>query len=162
MIVISDTSPIINLAAINQLDLIPKLFAHIIIPQAVFDEITIKGFGKYGSSEILNAEWITVKQCTNTVLLNNLLLELDLGEAEAIALAIEMNTQSILLDESDGRTIALQYKLKPIGILGILLEAKNKGLIPNVKDCIENLQIIANFYISKPIYNHILQLAGEL
>lgn len=161
MIIISDTSPIVNLAAIGQLDLIPKLFTHIIIPQAVFDEITIRGAGKFGSSEVLTAQWISIRQCTNTVLLSNLLIDLDQGEAEAITLAVEMDTKSILIDESDGRAIALQYQLKPIGILGILLEAKKKGLIIDVKTCMDDLRNISNFFISKSIYNHILKLAGE-
>lgn len=98
---------------------------------------------------------------TNIVLLNSLLIDLDPGEAEAITLAIEMDTKSILIDESDGRAIALQYKLKPIGILGILLEAKNKGLVIDVKTCMDDLRNISNFFISKSIYNYILQLAGE-
>lgn len=60
MIIISDTSPIINLAIIGYLDLIPKLYNQIIIPKAVFDEIVLKGEGLPGSFEIKNAQWVSV------------------------------------------------------------------------------------------------------
>ena len=161
MLIVSDTSPLINLAAIGQINLIPLLFGSVILPQAVFDEITIRGKDKTGAIDIQSANWVIVKQCTNHDFVNSLLTDLDLGEAEAIALAIELGTTSVLIDESDGRAVALRYQLKPIGILGILLEAKSKNHIPTVQPLMDDLRNIAGFYIAQPLYNRILTLAGE-
>jgi uncharacterized protein len=143
------------------LDLIPNLFGSVILPQAVFDEITIRGRGKAGSTEIQTANWVIVQQCTNLALVTQLQLDLDLGESEAIALALEIGTTSVLMDESDGRAIALHYQLKPIGILGILLEAKAKGFVKTVQPLMDDLRSIAGFYIAQPLYNRILTLAKE-
>lgn len=75
MVVVSDTSPIINLAIIGQLDLLPKLFQKVILPQAVFDEIVTEGSGLPGSSEISRANWIEVRACQNHSLVQTLLEE---------------------------------------------------------------------------------------
>ena len=103
MIIVSDTSPIINLAQIDLLYLLPKLYGQIIIPYAVYDEIVIKGVNEPGSHEIKTADWVSVKNCKNIQLLNELRGELDGGEAEAIVLAIELNADKILMDEQIGR-----------------------------------------------------------
>lgn len=94
-------------------------------------------------------------------MLKHLLLELDLGESESIVLAIELQTPNLLIDEKDGREVALRYHLKPIGLLGVLLEAKKLNLITSVKSCMEDLQTTAGFFISDALYNHVLKLAGE-
>ena len=65
MIVVSDTSPIINLAAIGELGLLPKLYNSIILPTAVFDEITITGAGLPSDAEIRNADWVEVRSPKN-------------------------------------------------------------------------------------------------
>ena len=161
MLIVSDTSPLINLAAIGQLNLIPQLFGSVVLPQAVFDEITIRGRGKAGSTDIQNADWVVVQQCNNRIFVNQLLKDLDLGESEAIALALELGTTSLLIDEATGRSFALHYQLKPIGILGILLEAKAKNLISTVQPHMNDLRSIAGFYIAQPLYNHVLKLANE-
>lgn len=161
MVVVSDTSPIVNLAAIGKLNLLPDLFGKVYLPVAVYDEIVVRGAGQPGSSEIQTALWVEVKQCSNPLLLQHILLELDPGEAEAIVLALELQTQNVLMDEKDGRAVALRYHLKPIGVLGILLEAKKRGLIFSVRQCMDDLSILARFYISDPLYQHLVTLAGE-
>ena len=87
MLIVSDTSPIINLAAINHLYLLPELFEQIIIPQMVYQEIVIDGAGEPGSDEIQTAHWVEIQRCTNQDIINILSSELDPGKAEAIALA---------------------------------------------------------------------------
>jgi hypothetical protein len=161
MIIVSDTSPIVNLAAIGRLDLIPKLFGKVYLPFAVYEEIVVKGAGQPGAAEIQHASWVEIRTCNNPSLLQQLLLELDPGESEAISLAIELNTPNILIDEKDGRQVALRFHLKPIGILGMLLEAKKSGLIISVQQCMDDLKSIAGFFISEPLYRQMLILAGE-
>jgi len=89
MIVISDTSPIIHLVAVGQLGLLQQLYTKIIIPEAVYQEIVIEGAGRLGGTSVKEKAWFDVRSVTNTLLVNDLLLDLDLGEAEAIALSIE-------------------------------------------------------------------------
>jgi predicted nucleic acid-binding protein len=161
MVIVSDTSPIVNLAAIGKLNLLPDMFGKVYLPVAVYDEIVVRGAGQPGSSEIQAAPWVEVKQCANPPLLQQIRLELDPGEAEAIVLALELQTQNVLMDEKDGRAVAIRYHLKPIGVLGILLEAKSRGLITSVRQCMDDLKIIARFYIADSLYQHLLMLAGE-
>ncbi len=161
MVIVSDTSPIINLAIIGQLDLIPRLFHRVILPQAVFDEIVYDGAGLPGAAEIRQAPWIEIRTCQNMVLINLLSQELDPGESEAIALALEIHADFILMDEDLGRKIALRYHLQPLGVLGILLRAKKEGYILEVKPCLDDLIQQAGFFIHDKLYQDVLQIAGE-
>jgi len=87
--------------------------------------------------------------------------ELDTGEAEAIALAVEMQADQVLIDERRGRLVASRLNLRYTGILGILVEAQNKGLIAEVKPLLDALINEAGFWVSEPLYNSVLQLVNE-
>ena len=89
MIIVSNTSPIINLAAIGRLSLLQSLYQNIIIPEAVYHEIVVKGSGQAGADEVPNCDWIDKQALKNPALAQALLAELDEGEAAAIALAVE-------------------------------------------------------------------------
>ncbi len=161
MVIVSDTSPIINLAIIGHLDLIPRLFHKVILPQAVFDEIVLDGAGLPGAEEIRQATWVEIKACQNTALISLLSQELDPGESEAIALALEIHADFILMDEDLGRRIALRYHLQPLGVLGILLRAKSEGFIAAIKPCMDDLIQQAGFFIHTKLYLDVIQAAGE-
>jgi len=161
MIVVSNASSIINLAAVGQLDLLQKLYGKITIPQAVFEEIVIRGKGQPGSKEAQSLEWIETIATSEDVLVTLLQLEVDEGEAEAIALALELKAELLLLDERRGREVASRLGLKFTGILGVLIEAKHKGLISQIKSIVDNLITKAGFWISQELYDHVLQIAKE-
>lgn len=161
MIVVSDTSPIINLAAIGQLQLLPQLYGTVVIPQAVYDEIVIAGMGQPGAKEIAEADWIKIGTVIDHALVLSLEVELDSGEAEAIVLAAEMNADLLLIDERKGRITADRLQVKYIGLLGILISAKHQGLIPSVSRLMDDLMNKANFWIRDDLYNHICRTAGE-
>ncbi len=161
-VVVSDTSPIINLARINHLNLLPAIFGEIIIPQKVYDEIVIQGFGQSGAKEISQAHWIIVKSCSDSTKVRVLEKKLDSGEAEAIVLAQEINADLLLLDDNEARTIANSLNLEYTGLLGVLLVAKKLGFIKLVKPVMDDLMIKAKFRISAKIYASIIKLAGEL
>jgi len=97
MIVVSNTSPIINLAAVGQLGLLRQLYARVIIPQAVYHETVVVGAGQPGAIEVTTFDWIEIRRATNEVAVASLQLELHEGEAEAIALAIELSADLLLL-----------------------------------------------------------------
>ncbi|MGC1375394.1 MAG: DUF3368 domain-containing protein [Anaerolineales bacterium] len=88
--------------------------------------------------------------------------ELDAGEAEAIALALQLQIGVIVMDERDGRSVAKSMGLNPIGILGVLLRAKQDGDISSIKEILNRLRNDAGFYITDNLTKNILSEAGEL
>jgi hypothetical protein len=92
---------------------------------------------------------------------HQLLQSLDLGESEALVLALEVQAAAILVDEKLGRRLASKWGLRPVGTLGVLLEAKRAGLLPLIKLLIDQLQQTLNFFVSPQLKAHVLKLAGE-
>lgn len=160
MIVISDSSAVICLSAVGRLDILRLLYGQVLIPEAVLLEI-IEGKGKSGSSEVLDSDWIEVQKVNNPALVEVLELDLDRGEAEAIALAVESDPELLLIDERKGRAIAKRMKLNFVGVMGVLAEAKHKGIISELKPVLDALIIRAGFRVSRKLYERVLDNAGE-
>jgi hypothetical protein len=161
MIVVSDTSPLTNLAAIGQLDLLRQLYVEVHIPNAVWDELNAGDKNWPGYESVVAASWIKRHGVQNRPLVVALRRDLDRGEAEGIALALELKAELILLDEREGRHAAEQLGLQVVGVIGVLLEAKAKGLLTQVRSQLDALRQIAGFYLSEPLYQAALRLAGE-
>ncbi|MTJ15390.1 DUF3368 domain-containing protein [Anabaena sp. UHCC 0187] len=164
MIIVSDTSPITNLAAINQLDLLQKLYTGIVIPTAVYNEMVRAGKIVPGAVEVQTLSWIqkqSVVDSQRVILIQETQENIDLGEAEAIVLALELKADLLLMDERRGRIVATSYGLQITGLLGVLLQAKRKMLIPAVKILMNQLIEQADFRVSDQLYTTILQAAGE-
>jgi predicted nucleic acid-binding protein len=164
MAVISNTSPILALSAIGRLDLLETQFGEVLIPTAVQAELkTETDFrGAKDIRQALKDGWLKLQAVENAYLAQALAMELDHGEAEAIALALETRSQVILLDEHDGRIKARAMGLQPIGVLGILLRAKKDGRVPSLKACIEALQSEVGFFVADELVQTILGQAGEM
>lgn len=158
MIVVSDTSPITNLIEIDRLYLLRELFSEVLIPRFVFREAT---FVDRHRSAVLNCEWIRVVELKNRDLFDDLSVDLDPGEAEAIALAVELSADLILIDESDGRIEAKEHGLVITGLLGVLVRAKKQGLIDSVRPEIARLVLEADFWVSPALVEEAASLAGE-
>lgn len=161
MIIVSDTSPINNLAAINHLNLLQQLYGTVIIPEAVYQELTDPEFPVAGATEVKTFDWIQTRQVSDRNVVEALANDLDKGEAEAIALALEIKAEQLLIDERRGRLIADRLQLRYVGILGILVEAKSRRLISTVKPLMDALRNQAGFWIDAALYNRVLQLVGE-
>jgi predicted nucleic acid-binding protein len=159
--VVSNTSPLMNLAIIGRLDLLRHFYETIHVPEAVWNELVVQGRGKPGSDAIASAAWIQIHAVQNRHLVSALREKLDPGESEAIALALELNTTLLLIDESEGRRIAATYNLTKTGALGILLLARKQGQISSLRDEMNKLQNEAHFWISPPLYEKLLRAAGE-
>lgn len=162
MIVVSDSSPLLNLAIIDQLDLLQKLYRTVVIPQAVHQELVIKGADMPGADSVQNASWIVVQEVKDRVLVAALRTQLDVGEAEAIVLAIESAADLLLLDERKARSVAAHLDLDFTGLIGVLVEAKEKGHVTLLKPILEALTKQARFWISSELYNHVLEQVGEI
>jgi predicted nucleic acid-binding protein len=161
VIIVSNTSPITNLAAVHQLNLLQQLYGNIIIPEAVNLELTGVGTPVPGTVEVQTFEWIETRRVANRNLVTQLQQELDDGEAEAIALAIELNANRLLIDERRGRIVASRLGVKFTGVLGILIVAKRQGLISAVKPVVDDLIRTAEFRVAESLYFRILQDVGE-
>jgi len=164
VIVISDTSPITNLAAIGQLDLLRQLYETIIIPLAVYNEMVAVDKIVSGAVEVQTLDWIQAQTVVNAQSVRNIQTiqeDIDLGEAEAIILALELKANLILMDERRGRALAVKYGLNVTGLLGVLLQAKHNGLISDVKPLMDRLIEIAGFRISSQLYVDVVNAAGE-
>lgn len=158
MTVVSDTSPLTNLIQIDQLDLLKKLFSTIVLPEAVYEELCMIPAQK---TIIDQQNWLFVQKPVDKDLVKELEKELDRGEAEAIALALELKADVLIIDEMKGRNRAELRGLKIIGLLGALLEAKKRGLIGTLKPLMEDLVDKAGFRIHPNLYQTILKISGE-
>ena len=158
MIVVSDTSPISNLLQIGEIDLLRRIFYKIVIPTEVFAEICqIKSHREF----LLKQDWIATATLSNPNLKDSLLNDLDSGEAEAIALAVELKADYLLMDETKGRQVAENFGIKVTGILGVLIKAKEEGVITEVKSYLQRLVNDAGFWLNPKVIQKILEIVNE-
>lgn len=159
MPVVSNTSPILNLAIIEKLDLLRQQFRQLVIPPAVFNELKPMDNlpGSHFIAEAVQSGWLTIQNPANHSLIRVLRRELDEGESEAIALALETGAQRILLDEREGRRIAKALGLKITGILGILLHEKQHNESFSIEDVLNDLIHKAGFRIAPDLIDRILK-----
>ena len=146
-IVIADTSCFILLDNIGELELLKSLFGHVITTTVIAEE--------FGAPL---PEWVRIRAVKNTNLQST--LELDAGEASAIALALESEPSLLIIDDNKGRKAAQRLNLNITGSLGVFLRAKREGIIPSIKPILEKVQQ-TNFRYSQSILIEILSLAGE-
>lgn len=159
-IVVSDTTAITHLAKIGALNLLQKLYVEILIPEAVFSELSQVGKTQPGALQVLNSKWIKVVKIKNQAVVNKLTRHLDLGESEAIALSIELQSDILIIDEVAGRNVAKKLGRNIIGMVGVLLEAKKKGYIQSVKPYLDKLRA-TGFRLGDDIYNLSLKMSNE-
>lgn len=157
MIVVSNATPIISLASINQIDILKHFFDKVYIPQAVYDEIKSKR--AYGYQEI-DDDFFEVKNINDEFAQNILLNDLDLGEAQTIVLAKEMNADIVLIDETIGYNLAKSQQLNVQRTLSFLIASKQKGYIYEVKPLLDEM-IDKGRWISRRVYSDVLMFCEE-
>jgi len=156
--VVSNTTPIISLSSIGKLEILKELFEEIIIPKAVYNELKAKR--SYGYNEV-KADYIKVKPVKGKKYRDLLLNHMDLGEAETIALATELNADIVIIDDNIGYKIAKSSGLFVIRTLSVLLKAKDRGIIKSIKPLLDEMISKGRWY-SKKVYKYVLKNAGEL
>ncbi len=162
MIIVSDTSCISNLQIIGKLDLLHLLYDKVLIPNAVYGELLQLNKFYPKLQEINSYNWIEVHNVANIELVENLRKELDHGESEAIALAKELSADALVIDELQGRSIAIKLGIHVIGLLGILVQAKQNRLIDEVKPILQELKDKAGFWVRDELYSLVLKRVDEL
>ena len=148
MLVVTDSTALISLDRIGRLDLLPAVFPDVMAPPAVVEE-----FGR-------RPAWLTVRSPRDVETTRTVRAQLDAGEAEAIALALEHPGSTVLLDEQRGRTYARALGVPVVGTFGLLIRAKRRGLVSTVRPVLDAL-VGAGFYASDALYHRALTLAGE-
>ncbi|NMF86715.1 DUF3368 domain-containing protein [Nodosilinea sp. P-1105] len=163
MIVVSDTSPLSGLAIAGYLSLLEQIYDEVIIPVAVANELRRGGQDDPRITEVLALDWVEVQQPKNLALVETLQADqnLDRGESEAIALALELKADELLIDERLGRREASRLGLSITGLLGILLVAKRRGLVGAIRPIMDDLINEAGFRVSSQLYADVLAMAGE-
>ncbi len=156
--IVADASSLIGLARIGKLHLLYDLYGEVVIPQAVYDEVVCEY--KQASEEIRLANYLKIVEAKDTDLVNILLGYLGKGEAEVIALSKEIKADIVLVDEKRARKSARRVGFKVMGILGLLLVAKKKGLIPLLRPFIDEL-LREGFRLSDQIIETALEKAEE-
>jgi predicted nucleic acid-binding protein len=157
--VISDSGPLLSFARAGRLEILRQVLGEIMIPEAVFEEITVYGKGRPGAAEVETGTWIKREKVQNRPLLNQFSKKLNLGEMEALALAQEMDA-ILLVDEYEARRAAQRLGIKHFGSLRILKAAKDRGIISEIKPVLDEL-IISGTYISDSLYQEFLRAVGE-
>lgn len=156
--VVSNTTPIISLLKLNRLEILKNLYNEVIIPNAVYLEIE-NGKHKEYYQDLSKLSWIRIQKIQDKLSLKYF-LDLDAGEAEAIILATEIGADLIIIDEKIGRFHAKHAELNVTGTIGILMKAKNIGIIKNIKPLLIELSE-KDVWISNLLINEICKLSNE-
>lgn len=125
-VIVADSSPLISLAIIAQLELLPQLYQRILLPTAVWDEVTIQGVGLPGAQAVSQLTWLEI-QAPEALILEPLSILVDRGEAEAIALAQSTPDSTVLLDDAQARRVAERLGIRRIGTLGFCVRRKKQA-----------------------------------
>lgn len=160
MILVLDASPLITLARVGSLRLLRQLADQIVIPDAVYSESVTQASGRPGSLDIAQADWITRRSVGNQAYVTRLSDRVGRGEAEAIALAREVLADAVVLDDAVARHLAEREGCRVIGLLGLLIEGKQRGLLSAVKPLLDAMRN-SGFFVGDELYASILRQAGE-
>jgi uncharacterized protein len=136
------------------------LYEKIIIPHAVYRELTGPPMSA-GGQESISYDWIHVRNVSNRSVVDEFLKFLDLGESEVIALALEVNADQVLLDERAAREFAESQGLNLTGVLGVLIAAKSRGLIAEIRPFVDILKNQVDFWLSEALCQRVLEAADE-
>ncbi|MFC7134991.1 MULTISPECIES: DUF3368 domain-containing protein [Salinibaculum] len=158
-LVVSDTSPLLNLALIDRLDLLRTQFADVTVPRRVWDELAEGEEGLEPLRELRDDSFLRIVEVERSNLFVEVFHELDLGETAAICYAVEHDADLVLLDERDGRRVARRHDLEVTGVIGILL----RGAKTNEVELEQELDALreVGFWISDDLYARALSEVDE-
>ncbi len=158
--VVCNAGPLIALASVAQLELLPRLYRRIVVPEPVIMEIVQSGAGRAGAIEIGSAAWVEVGPATGTA--DPLLAaELGAGESAVLSTAVQLRAPLVLIDERRARRIASQvYSLTVRGTAGILVEAKRHGLLHLIRPFLEDMTR-RGYFLSRRLIEMACHEAGE-
>lgn len=154
--VVSNSTPIIALLRIGRLGILEELYGEVIIPKAVHEEVTVKD-----ASALDGFGWIDVRDIANIAAKEAFAATLHDGEVEVMLLAKEIGAGLIIMDDGLARKHARYLNLTVTGTVGVLLRAKQNGIINEIRPALDDL-VRQGFYISNDVLREVLRLAGEI
>lgn len=160
-VVVSDTSPIRALAHLGLVDVLHELYGTVVVPPAVHDELRNPS-PQFSPIDVSLWPFIQLRSPSNQAAVVRLARFLDAGEAEAIILAGEIQADAVLIDESDGRSEARSRGLIVVGTLGVMIQAKQAGLIGLIHPLIDRLQNELRFFLAPALISKVLEQVGEM
>ena len=156
---VADTGPMIAFARIGHLDLLHQVVGELVIPEAVYEELTGQGQERAGAAEATRGDWIQRRIVGDHAMVAQLPHVLHAGEREAIVLAEELHAP-LLIDEQRGRNMATARGVTVLGSLRILIEAKQRGLIDRAQPLLETM-LAAGYWIDAELFPPFFQEIGE-
>ena len=159
---VADAGPLIALARVEKLQLLRSLFGGGLIPPAVHQEIQT-GSGRPGATRIgeaLSAGWLHVTPLADDTQAASLARIVDAGETEAITLCLERSARFLLIDDAKGRKVAQRAGIPPVGVAGVLLAAKSRGLLVAVSPVLQELAGVG-YRLSRQLIDSVRRNANE-
>jgi predicted nucleic acid-binding protein len=160
-LIVADTGPLIGLAIAGRLGILSTLFARVLIPRGVLDELQLEA-SRPGSRAFSNAReegWIATEDVPDTADVARLSELLDRGKAEAIVLAQSKDAR-LLIEERKGRAVACIRGITVVGTGGVLLKAKRRRVIDRIEPVLDDLAS-HGYRLSEDLRRELLILAGE-
>jgi predicted nucleic acid-binding protein len=161
VIVVADTSCLCYLARLELESVLESLYGSVMIPPAVAAELLAGVSGHPEIDRVLHASWLHIHTLSDQPKLGDFPSNIDPGEAEAMRLAEEVKADYLLMDDGPGRAYARSRNLQIVGILGVLSEACDAGLIHSLRPVYEKLVDQLGFHIRRSIIETILKERGE-
>lgn len=158
-VIVADSSPLIALARIGKLEILPHLASEVLVPPAVWHEITGAREDAPGAAEVRALPWLQIRE-PQAARIETLTILLDRGEAEALALAQDLPGALVLVDDSRARRVAERLRVRRIGTVGLLRRAKKAGLLPALRPLFDSLAR-HGIYIQKALVDAVLEDVGE-
>jgi hypothetical protein len=154
--VVSNTSPLLNLALIDRLDLLRNQFSELDVPEQVWDEIQAGKRGTEALDQLKNEDFLNIVSVAEDELFRELNESIDRGEAAVLRYALEQEADLVLLDEKEARNVARRHEIPRTGVVGILLKGANNGTVDDLAEELDALRD-AGFWISDDLYENILE-----
>lgn len=160
---VAATGPLIALARIERLQLLRRLFSNGLIPPAVHREARTESGrpGAKGIAQAITAGWLRVAPLADDAQLADFLRVVDAGEAEAITLCLQRQGRFLLIDDARGRTVARHAGIPLVGVAGVLLAAKSRGLLVAVSPVLDDLEGVG-YRLSRRLIDGVRRRANEL
>jgi predicted nucleic acid-binding protein len=136
--IVADAAPIIAFARLGRLALLQRIVEELVVPDAVYDDLVVKGCGKPGAAEVAESTWIRREAIRNLEATAHFPPVLGAGEREALVLAAEHHA-ALLMDDQRARETAETLGLTVVGVLWVLGEAKRRGFVPEVRPIVDAL-----------------------
>lgn len=159
MPIVADSGPILSFARATRLDILKAVVGKLIIPEAVWDDLVVKGAGRPAARLLAQADWISRQSVIDFACVEDLPKKLHRGEREAICLAKELGA-ALLVDEREARKEAERLGIHYFGSLRVLKEARDRGIIKKVRPILDQI-ISSGAYISETLYHDFLRELGE-